>query len=57
MWFEVRLNGDSQGGSGLWKNQRIVGRILQCALSTITVLFYSNNLFSVMLRMALGFSS
>jgi hypothetical protein len=57
MWFKVRLNGNSQGGSGLRKNHRVVYRILQCTLSTITVLFYSKNLFSVMLRMALGFSS
>jgi hypothetical protein len=57
MWFKVRLNGDSQGGSALRKNPRIVYHILQCTLSTITVLFYSKSLFSVMIRMALGFSS
>ena len=56
-WFNVRLNRDSQLGSGLRKNHRIAYRILQCTLSTITVLFYSRNLFSVMLRIALGFSS
>jgi hypothetical protein len=56
-WFKVRLNRDSQRGSGLRKNRRIAYRILQCTLSTITVLFYSKKLFSVMLRMALGFSS
>jgi len=39
------------------KNQRNTFHILQCLLVTITVLFYSKNLFSVMLRGALGFSS
>lgn len=42
---------------GLIKNDRIPCHILQCALATITVFFYSKSLFSVMLRAALGFSS
>jgi hypothetical protein len=44
---------DSMPGPGA----RIIYRIRQCPPSTITVLFYSKNLFSVVLRIALGFSS
>ena len=55
--YNVRQNSDCEGGSGPTKNRRIIYRILQCTVSTITVLFYSKNLFSVVLRMALGFSS
>ena len=55
--YQVQQTGNSEGGSGLTKNRRIIYRILQCPPSTITVLFYSKNLFSVVLRIALGFSS
>jgi hypothetical protein len=44
-------------GSGFHKKHRNTCHILQCALASITVFFYSNNLFSLMLRLALGFSS
>ena len=57
MPYNVQENSDCEGGFGPTKNHRIVYRILQCTLSAVTVLFYSKNLFSVMLRMALGFSS
>jgi hypothetical protein len=38
----------------LIKNHRISYHILQCAFAAINVFFYSRNLFSVMLRTALG---
>jgi len=39
------------------KNHRNTFHILQWAVATITILLYSKNLISVMLRAALGFSS
>jgi hypothetical protein len=42
--------------SGHMKNRTIGYRLLQYALSTVTVLFYSKNLASVIIRMALGMS-
>jgi hypothetical protein len=39
------------------KIRRSTCYILQCAFATITVLFYSRNLFSVILRTVLGISS
>jgi len=57
MSYKAQQGRDSATRRGLAKNHRIAYHILQCALSTITVLFYSKNLFSVMLRAALGFSS
>lgn len=57
MSYSAQQDGDAVSGCGLIKNHRVWGHILQCALAAITVLFYSKNLFSVMLRAALGFSS
>jgi len=57
MSYEPQQNGEPASECGFVKNHRNIFQILQCALVTITVLFYSKNLFSVMLRAALGFSS
>jgi hypothetical protein len=38
------------------KNRTIGHHLLQYALSTVTVLFYSKNLASAIIRMALGMS-
>jgi hypothetical protein len=55
--YEAQQDGDAASGCGLVKSHKDTLHILQCALATITVLFYSKNLFSVILRAALGFSS
>jgi hypothetical protein len=55
--YKAQQDGDAASGCGLVKSHRNIFHILQCALATITVLFYSKNLFSVILRAALGFSS
>jgi hypothetical protein len=57
MWCEPQQNGEPASECGFVENHRNIFQILHCALVTITVLFYSKNLFSVMLRAALGFSS
>jgi hypothetical protein len=57
MSYQPQQNSDPASESGFVKNHRNTFHILQGALVTITVLFYSKNLFSVMLRAALGFSS
>jgi hypothetical protein len=54
---EARESPHSYVVGRLIKNHRIAYHILQCGFSTIIVLLYSKNLFSVMLRTALGFSS
>lgn len=54
MSFNAQQDRDAATGCGLIKNHRISYHILQCALATINVFFYSRNLFSVMLRAALG---
>jgi hypothetical protein len=56
MWYK-RQDGDAANRCAFVKNHRNTFHILQCALATITVLFYSKNLFSIMLRAALGFPS
>ena len=48
---------DSASGCGFVKRHTTTYHVLQRACSTIAVLFYSNNLFSLVLRTALGFSS
>ena len=55
--YKAQQDGDAASGCGLVKSHRNTFHILQGALATITVLFYSKNLFSVILRAALGFSS
>jgi hypothetical protein len=55
--YEAQQDGDAASGCGSVKNHRNTFHILQWAFATITILFYSKNLFSVMLRAALGFSS
>jgi hypothetical protein len=57
MSYKPQQDSDPVSECGFVKNQRNTFHILQCLLVTITVLFYSTNLFSVMLRGALGFSS
>jgi len=57
MSYKPQQDGDAASGCGSVKSHRNPFHILQWALATITILFYSKNLFSVMLRAALGFSS
>jgi hypothetical protein len=57
MSYKPQQDGDPASEYGVVKNHRNTFHILQCALVTFTVLFYSKNPFSVMLRGALGFSS
>jgi hypothetical protein len=57
MSCQPQQDSDPASECGFVKNRRNTFHILQCALVTITVFFYSKNLFSVMLRAALGFSS
>jgi len=52
-FYEVQQHNDSAAGRAPEKDRGI----LRCAFSTAIVLFYSKNLFSVILRTALGFSS
>lgn len=55
--YKAQQDGDAVSGCASVKNHRNTFHILQWALATITVVFYSKNLFSVMVRAALGFSS
>jgi hypothetical protein len=57
MSYKAQQDGDAASECGSVKSQRNPFHILQWALATITILFYSKNLFSVLLRAALGFSS
>ena len=57
MSYKAQQDGEAASGCGLLKNRRISCHFLQSILATITVFFYSNNLFSAMLRAALGLSS
>ena len=54
MFCAAQQNCELTGNLGLRKNRRIAYRILRYAFSTIVVLFYSKNLVSSMIRMALG---
>jgi hypothetical protein len=49
-------NGDLAGRQGVVKHRRILHRILQSARAAGIVLFYSQNLVSTMIRIALGAS-
>jgi hypothetical protein len=57
MSYEAQQNSDLTARYALEKDRGISIRLLRCALSAAIVLFYSKNLFSVILRTALGFSS
>jgi len=49
-------NGDLPSGHDLVKHRRIPQSIVQSALAAVIALFYSKNIVSVMIRMALGAS-
>ena len=55
--YKAQQDGDAASGCASVKNHRNTFHILQWAVATITILLYSKNLISVMLRAALGFSS
>lgn len=55
--YKAQQDGDAASGCGFVNNPRNVFHILQWALATVTVLFYSKNLFGIVLRTALGFPS
>jgi hypothetical protein len=57
MSYEAQQNSDLTARYALEKDRGISIRLLRYALSAAIVLFYSKNLFSVILRTALGFSS
>ena len=56
MFHATHENGDSPRGHGLVKHRRIPQSILQSTLAAVIALFYSKNIVSVMIRMALGAS-
>jgi len=56
MFLATHENGDLRSGHGLVKHRRIPQSILQSALAAVIALFYSKNIVSVMIRMALGAS-
>jgi hypothetical protein len=55
MSYKSQEDRDAASGCGFDNNHRNGFHILQWALATVTVLFYSRNLFSIFLRAALGF--
>jgi hypothetical protein len=57
MWYSAQQDGDAASRCGLIKNHRISCHILQRAFASINLFFYSRNVFSVLLRAPLGFSS
>ena len=58
MSYNAQQDGDAASGCGLIKNHRIWGHISAMSLLRRSLSFsHSRNLFSVMLRAALGFSS
>jgi len=56
MFYATHANGGLPSGHGLVKPLRIPQSILQSALAAVIALFYSKNIVSAMLRMALGAS-
>ena len=54
MFHATHENGDLPSGHGLVKRRRIPQSILQSALAAVIALFYSKNIVSAMVRMALG---
>ena len=57
MSHKAQQGRDAASGFGFVNNHRNAFHILQWAFATVTVLFYSRNLFSAVLRAALGFPS
>ena len=57
MSHKAQQDRDAASGFGFVNNYRNAFHILQWALATVTVLFYSRNLFSAVLRATLGFPS
>jgi len=56
MFHATHANTELAGGHGPVKHRRIPQSILQSALAAVIALFYSKNIVSVMIRMALGAS-
>lgn len=56
MFHATHKNVELTGGYGPVKHRRIQPSILQSALAAVIALFYSKNIVSVMIRMALGAS-
>jgi len=56
MFHATYENGDLRSRHGLVKQRRIPRSILQSARAAVIALFYSKNIVSVMIRMALGAS-
>jgi hypothetical protein len=56
MFHATHANVESSGGHGPVKHRRILQRFLQSALAVVIALFYSKNIVSVVIRMALGAS-
>ena len=56
MFHATHENGDLPRGHGLVKHRRIPQSILQSTVAAIIALFYSKNIVSTMIRMALGAS-
>ena len=56
MFHATHANVELAGGPGPVKHRRIPQRILRSALAAVIALFYSKNIVSVMIRMALGAS-
>ena len=54
MFHVTHANDDLPSGHGLAKHRRIPQSILQSAVAAVIALFYSRNIVSVMVRMALG---
>jgi hypothetical protein len=57
MFHAIHANVELAGGHGLVKHCRIPQSILRSALAAVIALFYSKNIVSVVIRMALGASS
>jgi len=56
MFHPTHENGALPGGHGVMKHRRIPQSILQSALAAVIAFFYSKNIVSAMIRMALGAS-
>ena len=54
MFHATHGNGDLRSGHGLVRRRRIPQSILRSALAAVIALFYSKNIVSAMIRMALG---
>ena len=56
MFHATHANVELAGGHGPVRHRRLLQNILQSALAVVIALFYSKNIVSVMIRMALGAS-